>query len=113
MPMKKSPKIVLIILVLTVVGGGVYYALTRTPAKIILTGIVTTDEIIVSPEIQGRLQQLFVKEGDSVIVSGGYGVPDKTEIKIEATAPAEPAAGDKGADDKPSADKPAIDKAKE
>jgi HlyD family secretion protein len=54
-----------------------------------------------------------IKEGDSVIVSGGYGVPDKTEIKIEATAPAEPAAGDKGADDKPSADKPAIDKAKE
>ncbi len=31
-----------------------------------LTGIVTTDEVIVSPEIQGRLQQLFVKEGDVV-----------------------------------------------
>jgi multidrug resistance efflux pump len=31
-----------------------------------LTGIVTTDEVIVSPEIQGRLQQLFVREGDAV-----------------------------------------------
>jgi HlyD family secretion protein len=59
-----------------------------------------------------------IKEGDSVIVSGGYGVPDKTEIKIEAAPAAEPAAGDKGADDngagdKPGADTPGTDKAKE
>jgi len=31
-----------------------------------LTGIVTTDEVIVSPEIQGRLEQLLVSEGDAV-----------------------------------------------
>ena len=37
-----------------------------SPGEIVLTGIVTTDEVIVSPEIQGRLQQLFVKEGDAV-----------------------------------------------
>jgi RND family efflux transporter MFP subunit len=53
-------------LVLAAVAGGIYYALTRTAAKIVLTGIVSTDEVIVSPEIQGRLQQLFVREGDSV-----------------------------------------------
>jgi RND family efflux transporter MFP subunit len=65
-PMKTGRRIILIILVLAAVAGGIYYAMTRTPAKIILTGIVTTDEIIVSPEIQGRLQNLFVKEGDTV-----------------------------------------------
>jgi RND family efflux transporter MFP subunit len=65
-PMKKSRRIVLIISILAIVAGGIYYALTRAPAKIILTGIVTTDEVIVSPEIQGRLQKLFVKEGDTV-----------------------------------------------
>jgi RND family efflux transporter MFP subunit len=64
--MKTGRRIILIILVLAAVAGGIYYALTRTPSKIILTGIVTTDEIIVSPEIQGRLQNLFVKEGDAV-----------------------------------------------
>jgi RND family efflux transporter MFP subunit len=64
--MKKGRRIILIILVLAAVAGGIYYALTRTPAKIILTGIVTTDEIIVSPEIQGRLQNLLVREGDAV-----------------------------------------------
>ena len=64
--MKAARRIILIVLVLALVAGGIYYALTRTPAEIILTGIVTTDEIIVSPEIQGRLQNLFVKEGDAV-----------------------------------------------
>jgi HlyD family secretion protein len=64
--MKTSRRILIIILVLAAVAGGIYYAMTRTPAAIVLTGIVTTDEVIVSPEIQGRLQQLLVKEGDTV-----------------------------------------------
>ncbi|HEY1718534.1 MAG TPA: efflux RND transporter periplasmic adaptor subunit [Verrucomicrobiae bacterium] len=62
--MKK--KIFASILILAAIAGCIYYALARTPAKIILTGIVTTDEVIVSPEIQGRLQNLFVKQGDAV-----------------------------------------------
>lgn len=66
MPMKKIRKIVLFLLVLAAIAGGAAYTLTRPPGAIILTGIVTTDEVIVSPEIQGRLQQLLVKEGDAV-----------------------------------------------
>jgi RND family efflux transporter MFP subunit len=62
--MKK--KIFVSILILAAIAGCIYYALARTPAKIILTGIVTTDEVIVSPEIQGRLQKLLVQEGDAV-----------------------------------------------
>jgi RND family efflux transporter MFP subunit len=64
--MKTSRRIIIIILVLAAAAAGIYYALTRTPAEIVLTGIVTTDEVIVSPEIQGRLQQLLVSEGDVV-----------------------------------------------
>jgi RND family efflux transporter MFP subunit len=64
--MKKNRIIALIILVLAVAAGGIFYALTRPPREIVLTGIVTTDEVIVSPEIQGRLQELLVKEGDAV-----------------------------------------------
>lgn len=64
--MKKSSKIILFLLVLTAVAGGVAYTLTRPPGAIVLTGIVTTDEVIVSPQIQGRLQELLVREGDAV-----------------------------------------------
>jgi RND family efflux transporter MFP subunit len=59
-------KILILIVILAIVAGGIYYATTRPAGGIVLTGIVTTDEVIVGPEIQGRLQQLLVKEGDVV-----------------------------------------------
>jgi RND family efflux transporter MFP subunit len=62
----KKRKIPLVVLVLAVVAGGIYYATTRQSGELVLTGMVTTDEVIVSSEIQGRLQQLLVKEGDAV-----------------------------------------------
>ncbi len=36
------------------------------PKQVTLTGIVTTDEIVVGPEIEGRVDRLLVREGDSV-----------------------------------------------
>jgi hypothetical protein len=36
-----------------------------------------------------------VNAGDSVIVSGGYALPDNTQIKVEVPAPAEKDAADK------------------
>jgi RND family efflux transporter MFP subunit len=62
----KKRRILILVLILAIVAIGIYYAITRQPGGIILTGIVTTDEVIVSSEIQGRLQQLLVKEGDPV-----------------------------------------------
>jgi multidrug resistance efflux pump len=49
-----------------VLAAGAFYLLAGRSRGIVLTGIVTTDDVIVSPEIQGRLQQLLVKEGDVV-----------------------------------------------
>jgi HlyD family secretion protein len=57
---------ILILAIVAAAAVGIYYESTRPPAEIVLTGIVTTDEVIVSSEIQGRLQHLFVKEGDAV-----------------------------------------------
>lgn len=48
------------------VGALVYLALGRRPDDIVLTGIVTTDDVIVGAEVQGRLQELLVREGDAV-----------------------------------------------
>jgi HlyD family secretion protein len=46
-----------------------------------------------------------VSAGDSVIVSGGYGLPDKTKIKIEAPQPAE-SGKEEGQGDKPGGKSP-------
>ncbi len=62
----KKRKIFIVVLILAAVTAGIYFATMRQPGEIILTGIVTTDEVIVSPEIQGRLQNLFIREGDAV-----------------------------------------------
>jgi HlyD family secretion protein len=51
---------------LVALAVGVYYATSRRVQDIVLTGIVTTDGVIVSSEVQGRVQQLLVKEGDQV-----------------------------------------------
>jgi len=64
--MKAGRKIVLGGLVAAAAAAGVYCALRPPPAALVLTGIVTTDDVIVAPEIQGRLQHLYVQQGDTV-----------------------------------------------
>jgi len=64
--MQAGRKVILILLVLAAVAAGCYFAFNRPAAGLVLTGTVTTDAVIVAPEIQGRLQQLFVRPGDLV-----------------------------------------------
>ena len=53
-------------LLLVAAGIAVYWFLNRPPSELVLTGIVTTHEVVVSPQIQGRLDRLLVNEGDVV-----------------------------------------------
>jgi len=43
-----------------------FYLLRPRSATLVLTGIVTTDDVTVSPEIAGRILHLLVREGDLV-----------------------------------------------
>ena len=58
--------LVLILVVLAASGAAFYYARSNRARGVVLTGIVTTDEIVVSSQIQGQINQLLVKEGDTV-----------------------------------------------
>jgi HlyD family secretion protein len=53
------------VVVLLVSGVAVHFA-TRKPASIVLTGIVTTDDVRVSAMTQGRVLDLMVGPGDTV-----------------------------------------------
>ena len=57
-----------LIFLLIVVGGavGAYYAMRQPPGPLVLTGIVTTADVIISPQVGGQIGQLMVKEGDQV-----------------------------------------------
>jgi RND family efflux transporter MFP subunit len=62
----KKLKPILFLLVLAAVAAGIYYEATRQPDQIVLTGVVTTDEVTVSAQIEGQLKALLVREGDTV-----------------------------------------------
>jgi HlyD family secretion protein len=55
----------LVILILAAGGVAAYMKLSR-PAALVLTGIVTTNDVIVSPQIAGQISKLLVNEGDQV-----------------------------------------------
>ncbi|MGD0813439.1 MAG: efflux RND transporter periplasmic adaptor subunit [Verrucomicrobiota bacterium] len=59
-------KIPLVIVIVVVLAAVLYFVAVRRGREIVLTGMVTTDEVIASSEIQGRLQELLVHEGDAV-----------------------------------------------
>jgi multidrug resistance efflux pump len=59
-------RILFILLIAAAVVAVVYFAIIARRSVIVLTGNVTTDEWVVSSEIQGRLQQLLVQQGDTV-----------------------------------------------
>jgi HlyD family secretion protein len=56
----------LLLLVLIGAGVGAYVYLNRSPTSLVLTGIVTTNDVVVSPQIAGQIRQLLVSEGDVV-----------------------------------------------
>lgn len=62
----KVSKFFIFLLVLFVIAGVIYYFTTPRGDEIQLTGIITGNEVIVSPQIPGRLQTLLVDEGSAV-----------------------------------------------
>src|SRR3954468_16444192 len=56
----------IVLAILAAAGYGAYRYANRPPTSIVLTGIVTTNDVIISPQIAGQISQLLVKEGDVV-----------------------------------------------
>lgn len=57
---------IIIIAAIVIVAWGIYFLATRKPREIVITGIVTTEDVIVSPQVQGQLVKLYVDEGVEV-----------------------------------------------
>jgi multidrug resistance efflux pump len=76
-------KLLFILLIAAAVAAGVYFAVVSHRREIVLTGIVTTDEVVISSEIQGRLQHLLVEQGDMVTNGQLIAVIQPAERKAE------------------------------
>ena len=64
--MNKRVRSLLVLLVVAGIGYGIYAYLNRPPTSLVLTGIVTTNDVIVSPQIAGQIGKMLVAEGDQV-----------------------------------------------
>jgi len=71
------------LVILLVVGAGVYAYTRIPPGPLVLTGIVTTNDVIVSPQIGGQIAELFVKEGDAVERDQLLAVLSPEELKAD------------------------------
>jgi HlyD family secretion protein len=88
----KRLRTILILLVLVAAGSAVYVFELR-PGPLVLTGIVTTDDVVVSPQIAGQVTQLLAHAGDSVDRDQLLAVIAPDELKAEATYYAQSAEG--------------------
>jgi HlyD family secretion protein len=79
--MRKRP--ILLLLLVAVVGAGAYAYLQMPPAALVLTGIVTTHDVIVSPQIGGQIAELTVGEGDEVKKNQLVAVIAPDELKAD------------------------------
>ena len=62
----KRKRIGIALLVVLIAAAVTYYILRSRSTTLVLTGIVTTHEVVVSSQVAGQIGQLLVKEGDPV-----------------------------------------------
>jgi HlyD family secretion protein len=70
-----------------------YYVYSRPPSALVLTGIVTTHEVVVSPQIGGKIDQLLVDEGHEVKTGQLLAVITPDELMAESAYYQQSAAG--------------------
>lgn len=81
------------ILLIVVFLAVALYKVVNRPHPIDLTGIVTTHEVNVSSQVQGRLVKLLVREGDAVKPGQLLALVDPQELKADRSFYADTARG--------------------
>jgi HlyD family secretion protein len=77
-------KRLLILVVVVAAGVGAYIYWTRPPSALVLTGIVTTNDVMLSPQIGGRIEQLLVGEGETVTQGQVVAVIAPDELRADS-----------------------------
>src|SRR4051812_23764477 len=76
-------RLLLLVVVAAAAGAGVYAYSRMAASALVLTGIVTTNDVIVSPQIGGQISQLLVREGDTVAHDQLVAVIAPDELKAD------------------------------
>ena len=80
--MKRLLRLVIVLLLLAAAAAAYWYS-QRPPSTLVLTGVVTTHDVIVGPQISGRIEKLTVNEGDTVAKDQIVAVLSPDELREE------------------------------
>jgi HlyD family secretion protein len=72
-----------VLLVVALAAGGYWYYQRLRPSALVLTGIVTTNDVIVSSQIAGQIERLLVAQGDAVKKDQLIAVIKPDELKAD------------------------------
>jgi multidrug resistance efflux pump len=86
--MNARSKFLILLSIILVIAGTYYFLSTPSNRDLVLVGTVDSNQVIVSPQINGRLQKLLVDEGTQVKQGDLIAVLDPSELEAEERAAA-------------------------
>jgi HlyD family secretion protein len=86
--MSARNKFLIILAVILAIASGYYFLSTPGGSDLVLVGTVDANQIVVSPQIQGRIQRLLVEEGSQVKLGDLIALLDPSELEAEERAAA-------------------------
>src|ERR1700684_1921338 len=86
--MSPRNKFLIILAIILAIASGYYFFSTPSNRDLVLIGTVDSNQVIVSPQIQGRLQKLLVDEGTQVKQGDLIAELDPSELEAEERAAA-------------------------
>jgi len=89
----KRVRALLVLVILIGAGSAAYVYMGRPPTELVLTGIVTTNDVIVSPQVGGRISDLKVAEGNTVTKDQLVAVITPDELRADSAYYAHSAEG--------------------
>ena len=86
--MSTRNKFIMIVAVIFVLSLGYYFISTPSSRDLVLIGTVDSNQVIVSPQVEGRIQKLLVEEGTQVKQGDLIAILDPSELEAEERAAA-------------------------
>lgn len=86
--MKTRNKVLILLAVVALISLTYYFVSTDHSKDLVLIGTVDSNQVIVSPQIQGRIQKLLVEEGTQLKAGDLIAVLDSSELEAQERAAA-------------------------
>ncbi len=86
--MNPRNKFLILLSIVALISVGYYWFSTNHTQDLVLIGTVDSNQVVVSPQVQGRIQRLLVDEGTPVKGGDLIAVLDPSELEAEERAAA-------------------------